>query len=242
MNEVQQDRILEALPSVRFVVMSDTDQPLWTYYSEELPRIQRHLERYYRVARGYPQDDASWIVILERGEDRGPTLIDLLDLQNEGGAKAWVREERTGPEIFRDRKYSKMVTRQNHRPLPVHLGRWGGGVDFEIDVPASARFEAGVGFRGMVSLEDLHEHPKRSQMVVSIGRGGVFEEVARVAVDDGQRAGRHWTPIEADLSRWAGQRVTLRLGLETRVPVGRRDRTWWGSPRISEAAAGSAEG
>ncbi|MCH7709111.1 MAG: glycosyltransferase family 39 protein, partial [Myxococcales bacterium] len=66
-NDEQQDRILEALPSVRFVVMSDTDQPLWTYYSEELPRIQRHLERYYRVARGYPRDDASWIVILERG-------------------------------------------------------------------------------------------------------------------------------------------------------------------------------
>ncbi len=242
MNEEQQDRILEALPSVRFVVMSDIDQPLWTYYSEELPRIQRHLERHYRDARGYPQDDASWLVILERGEDRGPTLIDLLDLQREGGAKAWVREERTGPEIFRDRKFPKMVARQNRRPLPVHLGRWGGGVDFEVDVPANARFEASVGFRGMVSLGDFHEHPKRSLMVVSIGRDGAFEEVVRVAVDDAPRAGNRWTPIEADLSRWAGQRVTLRLGLETRVPVGRRDLTWWGSPRIAEGPADSAEG
>jgi hypothetical protein len=126
-----------------------------------------------------------------------------------------------------------MVARQNHRALPVRLGAWGGGVDFDLEVPPDGRFEAGVGFRGMVSLDDLHEHPKRSQMVVSVGRDGAFREVARVPVDDGPRAGRRWTPIEADLGPWAGERITLRLELETRMPTGRRDLTWWGSPRIA---------
>jgi hypothetical protein len=69
-------------------------------------------------------------------------------------------------------------------------------------------------------------------MVVEVGQDGVFEEVARQKVTDVQQGGRHWTPIEVDLSRFAGRKITLRLTIDPKVPIAERDLSWWASPRI----------
>ncbi|MGH0030634.1 MAG: hypothetical protein ACQGVC_12645 [Myxococcota bacterium] len=232
--EEQQENILAALPDVKFVVISDLDQPMWTYYHEELPRVQQYLERHFRIADGYPLDDGSWIVVLEHGEDRGETWLDLFrELPN---ARRWILDEqrRERPD---ERPITRLVARHNRRSMPMRLGHWGGGIDYTFVVPENARFEAGVGYRGMVSLEDLHVHPRRSHMVVEVGRDGVFEEVLRHKVADVQGGGRRWTPVEADLSRFAGQEITLRLTIDAAVPIAERDMSWWGSPRIVVADA-----
>jgi hypothetical protein len=227
--EQQQETILEALEDVNYVVMSDLDQPMWTYYHEELPRVQAYLERYYRIADGYPLDDASWIVILQRGEDRGETWLDLFgELPN---ARRWILDANREQQPD-ERPITRLVARHGRRSMPMRLGYWGGGLDYEFTVPDHARFEAGVGYRGMVSLEDLHVHPRRSFMVVEVGRDGVFEEVLRQKVTDVQMGGRHWTPVEVDLSRFAGEAITLRLTIDATVPIAERDLSWWASPRI----------
>ncbi len=240
LHDEQEAAILAALREVRFVVMSDIDQPLWTYYADELPGVWKHLERHYRVAPFFPLDDASWIIVLERGEDRGPTLVDLVD--ERAGARAWLRHEKDGERVPAVEPVPRLVARHNRRPLAVRVSRWGGGVDYDLRVPAGgARFEAGIGYRGMVSDDGFWGHPSNSDMVVSVGREGVFAEVLRVRVDDSKNAGRTWTPVEADLSLWAGQNVTLRLALEPERAI-RKDAelTWWGSPRLTTPRAGSS--
>lgn len=237
--EEQQDTIIAALQHVKYVVMSDLDQPMWTYYHEELPRVQAYLERYYRIADGYPLDDASWIVILQRGEDRGKTWLDLFsELPH---ARRWIldADHHERPD---KRPIARLVSRQNRRSMPMRLGYWGGGIDYEVTLPQHAHFEAGVGYRGMVSLEDLHVHPRRSYMVVEVGHDGVFEEVLRQKVSDVQMGGRHWTPVDADLSRFGGQHITLRLTIDAAVPIAERDLSWWGSPRIVVEAPPSPDG
>jgi hypothetical protein len=227
--EEQQDVILEALARIRYVVMSDLDQPMWTYYSEELPRVQEYLERHYHVADGYPLDDASWVLVLQRGEDRGETWLDLFEQRET--AKAWIldRDRKRVPD---EQKPPRLVARQNRRPMPMRVGPWGGGLDYEITVPEGARFESDVGYRGMVSLDALHDHPRRSHMLVEVGRDGVFEEVGRQKVDDSKRGGRQWIPISVDLSKYAGETITLRLTIDVAIRTDGHEFSWWGSPRI----------
>jgi hypothetical protein len=55
--------------------------------------------------------------------------------------------------------------------------------------------------------------------------------VAPVRLGSERRA--DWTPLEADLSAYAGQRVTLRLELIPDKPLARDFLAWWGSPRIA---------
>lgn len=229
LHEEQEATILAALPKLRYVVMSDTDQPLWTYYSHELPGVWKYLERHFRLAPYFPLDDASWIVVLERGEDRGATLVDLVD--EAPRARAWIREERGGPERPAPPP-PRLVARHIRRPLPMRLSHWGGGIDYDLVVPEGAHFDAGIGYRGMVTDEGLYGHPPHSRMVVSVGRDGAFETVLDQRVDDRAQAGRTWTPVEADLSRFAGQRVTLRLELVPMRAIGPDDLSWWGSPRL----------
>jgi len=230
----QQRTILAALEKTRFVVVSDLDQPMWTYYSEELPEVQAHLERYFHIAKGYPLDDASWIVVLERGPDRGATWLDLMD--ERPNARAWTLDENRVQQLD-EQPPARLVARLNRRAMPMRLGHWGGGIDYELSVPEEgARFESGVGYRRMVSLDYLHVHPRRSHMLVEVGRNGHFQEVARQKVSGVGGAGRRWTPIEADLTPWAGQEITLRLTIDVAVPVAERDLTWWASPRILKGA------
>jgi hypothetical protein len=236
LNEEQEEAILATLSDVRYVVMSEVDQPLWTYYSDELPRVQKHLERYYRIPKFFPIEDHRWIIVLERGEDRGPTLIDLVDERPR--ARAWLRDG-SGVERPDTEPPPKLAARHNHRPLPMRLGPLGGGIDYEIEVPPNARFQAGVGYRIMVS-DESHEHPRGSRMVVSLGREGRFEVLHRMRVNDAPYAGRAWTPLDLDLSAYAGEHVTLRLELVPEIPVGRSNLTWWGNPRIAGPAPGDA--
>ena len=167
--------------------------------------------------------------MLKRGADRGESVIDLIDERPR--ARAWTRgmgRERDAGDV----PLQRLAARQNHRPLPVALGALGGGLDYDIQVPPDAVFRAGVGYRGLVSVDHQYLHPKGTPLSVSIGRDGRFERVVSKRIDDAPRAGRRWTPVEADLSPWAGQRVTLRLEVEAHRPIQGDRVAWWGSPRI----------
>jgi len=235
--EEQEEAILAALPKVRFVVMSDIDQPMWAYYGEELPRVQKYLERHFRIPRSFPRDDASWILVLERGEDTGGSWMDLIDAAE--NAEAWtLDEERALKPVITPPP--KLVSRHNRRALPMRLGAWGGGIDYRLRVPPNARFEAGVGYRGMVSLDDLHEHPQQTRMRVEVGVDGVFETVADQKVSDARMEGRRWTDLSVDLSRFAGRDIILRLSAVPEIPTAKRNLSWWASPRIIVADAVAA--
>lgn len=231
--DLQEQRILDALEHVRYVVMSDIDQPLYTYYSEQLPEVWAYLERHFRIPRDFPLDDASWITVAERGPDRGRAAIDLCHRRED--ARAWVRDA-SGREVAREAFPQKLAARHYRRPLPIALGARGGGLDFAIDVPPDAVFQADVGYRGLVSIDHQYIHPPGTTAVVSVRPDGAerFRELLAVRIDDGPRAGRRWQPVEADLSAWAGRRVTLRLEFRAERPLRPGQRlAWFGSPRIA---------
>jgi hypothetical protein len=230
LREWEEPVILAALEDVRFVVMSDIDQPIYTYYSDELPAVWEYLERHFRVPPDYPVDDYSWIVVLARGPDRGATVVDLVAEQPRG--RAWVRDA-DGSEREAAELPQRLASRQLRRPLPIVLGPGGGGVDFELSIPDRAVFQAGVGYRGLVSVDHQYFHPPGTTLAVWIRAGGRFERVASLRVDDRLRAGRSWVPLEADLAAWAGQRVTLRLEVQAKRPIPPGQLGWFGSPRIA---------
>ena len=210
--------------------MSDIDQPIYTYYSDELPAVWDYLERHFRVPIGYPTDDYNWIMVLARGPDRGATAVDLVAERDH--AEHWVRDESgriSGAPTTPQRLAAKLLK----RPLPVALGARGGGIDFEVDIPANAVFQAGVGYRGLVSVDHQYIHPPGTTLEVSIRSDDDFETLASVRIDDRLRAGRSWTPLEADLSAFAGRRVTLRLEVKAERPPAPGDLSWFGSPRIA---------
>jgi hypothetical protein len=230
LREWQEPVILEALEDVRFVVMSDIDQPIYTYYSDELPAVWDYLERHFQIPADYPIDDYNWIMVFVRGPDRGVTAIDLVAERSRG--HAWVRDE-DGNISETSERPQRLASRQLRRPLPIALGPGGGGVDFELLLPRVAVFQAGVGYRGLVSLDNQYIHPPGTTLAVSIRTDGEFEPVASVRIDDGLRAGRSWTPIEADLAAYGGRRVTLRLEVQAARPIPPGRLSWFGSPRIA---------
>jgi hypothetical protein len=135
LREWEEPVILEALEGVRFVVMSDIDQPIYTYYSDELPAVWSYLERHFRIPPDFPVDDYSWITVLARGPDRGATAVDLVAERPRG--RAWVRDE-AGRVRETSELPQRLAARQLRRPLPIALGPGGGGVDFELLVPNDA--------------------------------------------------------------------------------------------------------
>jgi hypothetical protein len=227
-NEEQQHDILAALPKTRFVVMSDIDQPLMTYYSDVLPDVWDTLERYYRIAPYFPIAFDSWILVLERNGDRGPTAIDLI---REPG-RAFVRDA-PGRESYAVEPPARFPARLNRRTLGIRLGPYGGGRDWEIDVPAHARLQLDVGYSVMVSTHDMHLHPAGTRAVISLKSEGDYEVLHRQPIVLRPQATPEWTPIEVDLSRYAGRHVTLRIEIESDAPVGSADYSWLGSPRIA---------
>jgi hypothetical protein len=224
----QQATILDALEDVRWVVMSEIDQPAFTYYRDLLPDVEAHLERHYRIAEPFEGAGYGWIVVLERAPDRGPTRIDLFEDQQRG--RRWLRDAR-GELRAVDRPLPRLATSHLRRPLPIALGAAGGGIDFDLEVPEHALFQAAVGLERIYGVP--RPHPRNVRFELSVGRDGVFEPIASVRALAGPDQGDRWMPIEADLSAWAGERVVLRLSIET----SRRLRTmrlgWWGSPRIT---------
>jgi hypothetical protein len=227
LRDEQERVILAALEDVRFVVMSDIDQPLYTYYREELPRVEAYLERYFRVPGNYPMSKYNWVSVLERGPDRGPTVVDLVDLQEEG--RMWIRDAdgvlRPAPGPV-----PKLATKSNRRPLAVLLGAHGGGIDFDVEIPEGGVFQAGIGIAALVGADNLYAQAEESFFEVAVSRGGDFETLASVYLAAG---GYRWKPLEVDLSAYAGERVTLRLALRSDEPLDPDDVAFWGSPRIA---------
>ncbi len=227
MREEQETTILAALEQVRYVVMSDIDQPIYTYYREELPRVQAFLERHFGNPADYPLRQYNWITVLERGPDRGETIIDLFDEQPRG--RPWIRDGR-GIERAPPEDAPKLATKLNRRPLPVLLGPRGGGIDFELELPEGAIFQAGIGMASLVGRADLYAQAVASRFQVSVATDGEFEKVDSVFLVAG---GILWKPFEVDLSAYGGERVTLRLELVPNAPPDPDDVAFWGSPRIA---------
>ncbi len=231
--EEQQRVIIKALEDLRYVVMSDIDQPVYTYYRDELPAVQQHLERHFHVPADYLSKGDSWILVLEKGADRGATAIDFADLYDSG--HAWIRssEGRLAPApLFTE----KLATRLNRRLLPFHLGPLGGGIDFELDVPAGAVFQGDFGYPKASTSKVIYEHTRRTQLRVSIARAGsenfeVLTSTPPLTFPDNSPA--RWLPTEIDLAGYAGERVTLRMELISARPLARGRIGWWGSPRIA---------
>ena len=134
----------------------------------------------------------------------------------------------------------RLASRLLHRPLPVAIGALGGGLDFEVEIPEDAVFQAGVGYRNMLSVDRQYIHPQGTTLAVSIADHGDFEELASVRVDDRPIGGRRWTPVEVDLADYAGERVILRLEVRAARPIRGDGVAWWGSPRIAVRPAAGA--
>jgi hypothetical protein len=231
LRELQEPVILPALDGVRFAVMSDLDQPSHTYYRDELPAVQDYLERHFEIPANYPLDDYTWIFPLERGRDRGADAIDLI--RERPHARGFTLDaqnhEAPAPEFTR-----RLASRLGMRPLPIPLGPRGGGVDYDVVVPAGAQLHGAVGLFALAAIDIQYLHAPFGRVSASIGRGGRFEELAAVEFSESNWPGRQWTPIAVDLARYAGERVTLRLELRSQREIDPNFRmSWWGSPRIT---------
>lgn len=230
---LQEPRILAALEHVRFVVMSDLDQPAHTYYRDELPGVQAELERHFEIPREFPLDDYTWIFVLARGRDRGENVFDLI--AQRASARGFLREAADGTLREAPAELPRLGSRQLMRPLPIPLGAHGGGVDYELVVPAGARFHAAVGYWALAAVDHQFLHPPRARVSASIRRpGGEFEELASAEYHERSWPGRSWTPVEVDLAPFAGASVTLRLEIRADQELDPAHRmSWWGSPRIT---------
>jgi len=230
MREEQSRVILEALRTVRYVVMSDIDQPAMTYYRDELPAVQAQLERNFRIPAEVLAGEVHWLVLLEPGPDRGATAFDLIE---RAGAARPFQRERSGSVVDGPRFTDRLSTKYNRRPLGFELGARGGGLDFELTLPPGAVFQADAGLWLVSGLQNLYRLPPRALLRVSIGRDGEFTTILETMFSTRGIDFRHWTPVEADLSAWQGQHVTLRIEFVTTQMPGRGHLGYVGSPRIA---------
>jgi hypothetical protein len=118
-------------------------------------------------------------------------------------------------------------------------------VDFEVSLPEGARFQGDVGFRKLSGLSARYTHQDGGRMAVSIrrsGEAGAFEQVGAVRVPHQVGTSHGWHPVEIDLARYAGERVTLRLEFDPETPVEAGALAWWGSPRIAFPPPDTVEG
>lgn len=231
MLDEQQRVITQALETTRYVVMTDIDQPVFTYYRDELPKVQQTLERHFRIPDDFLQPGSNWMLVLERGLDRGMTHTDLIDIASSG--RPWVRT-RTGKLEPVRAFHDTIGTVQNRRFLPMVLGIRGGGIDFDLIIPAHGVFQASVGYPAIGTAgKRVYQHPPRSRMQLLIKTDDGFQKIAdqRVLIEADTIA--RWTPFEVDLSEYAGRAVTLRLQLTPGRFVKPGELGWWGSPRIA---------
>jgi len=234
----EEEAIVAALEDVRFVVMSEIDQPVFTVYRDLLPGVAAYLERYFELPLEFQKKGYGWIVVYQRRGDRGETAIDLFDLADE--AHRWVRVSGDGDasEIqIAEAETPLLATSRNRRPLPIWMDAWGGGIDYEIQVPESGVFQADVGLARIRGYRPIH--PMRVTFSLSLSTGGAFETVASREVLHDASEGNHWTPFEADLSAHAGRRVVLRLEVMPEKSLPKPKVAWWGSPRVVCAGCGS---
>jgi hypothetical protein len=240
LRERQQREIVAALEPVRFVVMSDIDQPLYAYYSDELPEVQRYFERHFRVPADFEVDDMSWILVGARGPDLGKTHVDFIDSRSDG--RFW-RRDRGGRMQAAPDAVPKLPSRQLRRLFGVAVGEGGGGVDFRVHVPPNALFEADTGLPWVVSMARRHVHPGGARHALSISiDGGEFKVLRTTRVADRMlpRSAQRWQPFFVDLAAFAGRDVTLRLEILPDAPLPDGAFVWWGSPRIAVPPSGGA--
>ncbi len=233
--EEQQRRILKELGRVRFVVMSDLDQPLYAYYADELPHVWEYLERHFQLPADFPIDHNSFAQVLVRGRDRGETLLDLARVRERG--RAWVRDQAGSVRPEPDH-VPRIPAQKLRRLLAIRLGTRGGGIDFPVEIPdGGARLQSSIGVPWLVSLEGRHDQPGSASQVVSISLDGErFTPLASLALRELPESARNrWTPLEADLSAYAGQRVWLRLEVASDEPIEEGSLGWFGSPRLTRA-------
>jgi hypothetical protein len=225
----QEDVILRALEGVRFVVMSEIDQPLYTYYRDELPRVQDHFERHFHLVPAFENLETSELVVLERGADRGPAALDLVRLAGQG--RRFLRDESGTERPVRDAP-PVLKSRHNRRPLVLMLGAQGGGIDFDLELPPGAHLETDFGLAVMIGNAPFL-HPERVTLEVAVRRDGErFERLARFRLPPAKQRST-WTEARADLSAWGGERITLRLELVPSTAVEHwRRLAWLGSPHI----------
>lgn len=226
----QQAEILEALSTLRYVVMSEIDQAATGYYSEELPAVQAYLERYFRVPADFPVDQDQWLVVYERSTDRGAAAIDLLEVAP--NARHWGLDLSGRALDYAASSLPRGAVRHLRRPLPIPVGPGGGGVDFTLDVPERARFQADIGIYGIASTQGEFRRWFGATYSVSLVRDGRAEVLSQVSLPTDLKSRGDWQPVEVDLSSWAGQRVVLRLQVIPYLPDDYARLAWWGSPRI----------
>ena len=227
----QDSEVVAALGGLRYVVMSEIDQAAAGYYAEELPSVQDYLEQHFRVPADFPLDGDQWLLVLERGAARLPTAIDLSDPRLP--RRHWARY-RSGTyfELSASSVLPHISTRHLRRPMPVVMTDAGGGVDIELDVPAHARFEADVGLgRVLTSSGEIFRPVAETYSVIVLHAGESTLLLERKLPPD-PHGEETWRAVEADLSPFAGQRITLRLQVVPDRPQTQYSVAWWGSPRI----------
>jgi hypothetical protein len=237
MREEQQRTIVEALEGVRYVVISDVDQPAMTYYRDELPAVQTYFERHYEVAAPFTDAEVHWLSVLERVPDRGEALVDFFALAPSG--RPFTRDA-AGALAPAPPFTERLGTRRNRRPLAFLLGHGGGGIDFEIEVPERAWFLGDVSLGGAYSEREVYRTPPYSRFVVSVGEGETLTPVAELTLPRGWS--QRWVPLEADLAEWAGRRVTLRIEMFRSEEISKTRITQVGvvgSPRIVRRSDGA---
>ncbi len=191
----------------------------------ERSRLQRHLERHFRVAEAFRSPPTPTMIVLERGTDRGAVALDLVELS--GQARRFIVDEHDAERPAR-RQPPTLPVSLHRRPLPFVLGLGGGGLDFDLELPPSARFEAEIGLAPLRG-ERLHGQP-RGALTLWLERGEGFVQLARFELSEQEPL--DWIPVAVDLARFGGSRATLRLGFEPRPGARPSSLAWWGSPRV----------
>ncbi len=228
MGEMLEPGLLPALERVEYVVMSDIDNPGFRF-GDELPRVAEYLERHFSVPFDFPVTEASWIVVLRRTADRGKTHIDLANETVD--RRFWVRGREDEIETW-TRPVPEAPVRLLNRPVAIPLGSRGGGIDFEIDVPPGATFQAGVGLHRLTTADGPIGHRGGLSLAVSVDDGDRVVRLDSISVQP-ERARISWTSFEVDLRAFDGKRVMLRLEATSRFQRSTAGEfTWVGSPRI----------
>jgi hypothetical protein len=227
-------QLMEWVEDVRLVISSELTPSGAAEPGRDLAVLQRYLERYFRVPAAFRSHPLPRVLVLERGSDRGAVALDLVELAD--AARPWIRDE-SGALLPGRRSPPDLGIRLHRRPLPFVLGLAGGGLDFDVELPEDASFQADVGLAPLRSRRD-YWHPANAVLAVSVGREGTFERVAAVRLAGGHGIEAAWQPLEVDLSSFGTGPVVLRLELEPGPGEPPSSVAWWGSPRIVSHSAG----
>jgi hypothetical protein len=223
----EQRRLLAELEGVRLVVSSELD--LSGAPAAGPPALlQRYLERTFHVPADFLGHPLPRLLVLERGADRGPVALDLVELA--AAARAWIRDE-AGAVRPAPRVPPALGVRAHRRPLAFVLGVAGGGLDFDVDLPEHAAFQADVGLAPLRGRRD-YWHPANAVLAVSVGRDGELERLASIRLPGGHATEAPWQPLEVDLASFGPGPARLRLELEPGPGEPPSSLAWWGSPRI----------